>query len=247
MFDWLKSTRPLTKKSADHARVGGPQIILEELRSRIPKYIDDADNGKLIYPACKRALSDKDGDVRSVWDHTRLEAMRYLTMVPAADFELLIGPDRQVEMMNAYLFQRPHDDTVVDFTGTTTTDFSIAVLAGLNWLTHCAKLSGVEVSKQSGTIRNFRKLVMLAHRWWLTEGADERASQLLANGEQPPLMLNLIWSDYTQLAKHIAAATVFGSSINRAAKLVALPADLIPRFEAAQDPRELADDAALPR
>ena len=60
-------------------------------------------------------------------------------------------------------------------------------------------------------------------------------------------MLNLIWSDYTQLAKHIAAATVFGSSINRAAKLVALPADLIPRFEAAQDPRELADDAALPR
>ena len=66
MFDWLKSTRPLTKKSADHARVGGPQIILEELRGRIPKYIDDADNGKLIYPACKRALSDKDGDVRSV-------------------------------------------------------------------------------------------------------------------------------------------------------------------------------------
>ena len=55
-------------------------------------------------------------------------------------------------------------------------------------------------------------------------------------------MLYLIWSDYTQLAKHVAAATVFGSSINRAAKLVALPAGLIPRFEAAQDPQELADD-----
>ena len=239
MFDWLKSTRPSTKKSADQPRVGGPQAILEELRGRVPRYIDDVDNGKLIYPACKRALSDVDGDVRSVWDHTRLEAARYLTMVPGADFELLTNADRQIEMMNAYLFQRPHDDTVIDFTGTVTADFAIAILAGLNWLTHCAQLSGVELSKQSGTIRNFRKIVTLAHRWWLTEGASERASQLLANGEQPPLMLNLIWSDYTQLAKHVAAATVFGSSINRAAKLVALPPDLIPRFEAARDPLDL--------
>lgn len=247
MFDWWKSTKPLTKNSADKARVGGPHVILEDLRSRVPRYLDDVDNGKLIYPACKRALSDVDGDVRSVWDHTRLEAMRYVTMVPSPDFELLIGADRQIEMMNAYLFQRPHDDTVIDFTGTAATDFAIAVLAGLNWLTHCAKLSGVDPGKQSGTIRNFRKIVTLAHLWWLTEGAGERASQLLANGEQPPLMFYLIWSDYTQLAKHVAEATVFGSSINRAAKLVALPADLIPRFEAARDPLELADDAAQPR
>jgi hypothetical protein len=48
----------------------------------------------------------------------------------------------------------------------------------------------------------------------------------------------------SRLAKHIAAATVFGSSINRAAKLVALPADLIPSFEAAQDPLELDADTA---
>jgi hypothetical protein len=246
VFDWWKSTKPSTK-SADKRRVDGPHAILEELRSRVPRYLDDVDNGKLIYPACKRALSDLDGDVRAVWDHTRLEAMRYVTMVPGADFELLTTADRQIEMMNAYLFQRPHDDTVIDFTGTATTDFAIAVLAGLNWLTHCAKLSGVDLAKQSGTIRNFRRVVTLAHQWWLTEGAGERASQLLANGEQPPLMLYLIWTDYTQLAKHIAAATVFGSSINRAAKLVALPADLIPRFEAAQDPQDLADDAAQPR
>ncbi|MBR1191351.1 hypothetical protein JQ634_27700 [Bradyrhizobium sp. AUGA SZCCT0240] len=246
MFDWWKSKKPSTK-SADRGRGGGPHVILEELRSRVPRYLDDADNGKLIYPACKRALSDLDGDISSVWDHTRLEAMRYVTMVPSPQFELLTGSDRQIEMMNAYLFQRPHDETVIDFTGTATTDFAIAIVAGLNWLTHCAQLSGVEPGKQSGTIRNFRRIVTLAHQWWLTEGAGERASRLLDNGEQPPLMFYLVWNDYTQLAKHIAAATVFGSSANRAAKLVALPADLIPRFEAAQDPLELADDAARPR
>jgi hypothetical protein len=150
LFDWWQSRKPLTEKSADKRRVGGffgPHVILEELRSRIPRYLDEVDRRKRIYPACKRALSDLDG-------------------------------------------------------------------------------------------------VTLAHSWWLTEGARERSSQLLANGEQPPLMFYLIWSDYTRLTKHIAAATVFGSSINRAAKLVALPADHISRYEAAQDPLELHADTA---
>jgi hypothetical protein len=52
-------------------------------------------------------------------------------------------------------------------------------------------------------------------------------------------MLYLIWSDYTRLSKQVAAAAIFGSSINRSPKLVAVPADLIPRFEAAQDPADL--------
>jgi hypothetical protein len=43
-------------------------------------------------------------------------------------------------------------------------------------------------------------------------------------------MFYLIWSDYTRLAKHVAS--------------VALPADLIPRFEAAQDSVELVADTA---
>jgi hypothetical protein len=246
LFDWWKSRKPPVEKSADKATIGGffgPHVILEELGNCVPRYLDDVDHGKLIYPACKRALSDLDGDVRSVWDHTRLEAMRYLMMVPGAEFEFLTSADRQIEMMNAYLFQRPHDETVIEFTGKATTDFAIAILAGLNWLTHCAKLSGVDPSLQSGTIRNFRKIVTLAHTWWLTDGAIERSRQLLADGKQPPLMFYLIWSDYTRLAKHVAAAAVFGSSINRAGKLVALPADHIVRFGAAQDPLELDDSA----
>jgi hypothetical protein len=142
-------------------------------------------------------------------------------------------------MIDAYLFQRPHGETVIDFTGTATADFAIAILAGLNRMTHCAALAGVPLSQQTGTIRNFRKLVTLAQRWWLTEGALERCGQMIANGEQPPLMLNLVWSEYTRLAKQIAAAAIFGGSIDRSAQLVALPADLVARFEAAKDPGEL--------
>ncbi len=242
MFDWLHSKKQLFKKPAKKPPGGlsEPDVLLEDLDKRIPQYQSDVDQGKLIYPACKRTLSDADGDVGSVWDHTRLEAMRYVMAVPGRDFGLLSAPARQIEMIDAYLFQRPHEDTVIDFTGTATADFSIAILAGLNWMTHCAQLAGVHRTQQSGTIRNFRKLVTLAQQWWLTEGAVERCGRMQARGEQPPLMLYLIWSEYTRLAKQITAAAIFGSSIDRSAKLVALPAGLIPRFEAAKDPGDLS-------
>lgn len=242
MFGWLHSKRQSSESPAATRSPGGfvpPDVLLDDLGKRVPRYLADVDQGKLIYPACKRTLSDVDGDVGSVWDHTRLEAMQYVMAVPGHDFGLLSAASRQIEMIDAYLFQRPHADTVIDFTGTATADFSIAIVAGLNWLTHCAELAGVPPAQQSGTLRNFRKLVTLSQRWWLTEGAVERCGRLLANGEQPPLMLYLIWSEYTRLAKQIAGAAIFGDSIDRSAKLVSLPADLIPRFEAARNPGDL--------
>ena len=89
-------------------------------------------------------------------------------------------------MIEAYLLQRPHENTVIDFTGTTSANFAIAILAGLNWLTHCAQLAGVPPAQQTGTIRNFRKLVTLADQWWLTEGAGDRCAQMLAGQSSRP-------------------------------------------------------------
>jgi hypothetical protein len=241
LFDWLHLKR---QNPAAQPRPGGliePDILLADLGTRVPRYLADVDQGKLIFPACRRTLSDADGDPASVWDHTRLEAMQYVMAVPGHEFTLLSNASRQIEMIDGYLFQRPHGETVIDFTGTATADFAIAIVAGLNWMTHCADLADVPPSQQSGTIRHFRRLVTLAQRWWLTEGAVERCGQMLARGEQPPLMLYLVWSEYTRLAKQIAAAAIFGSSIDRSAKLVALPAELIPRFEAASDPGDLSD------
>jgi hypothetical protein len=238
---WHKKHQPVQPPTADTSRYHffGPHVLLQDLAKRVAQYLEDADQGKLIYPACKRTLSDLDGDVRSVWDHTRLEAIRYLMMAPAGNFELLIEPSRQLEMMDAYLVQRPHGETVIDFTGTPPVDFAIAVLAGLNWLSHCSAVARVHPGKQSGTLHNFRKLVTVARQWWLTPGASGRCTQLLAEGNKPPLMFYLIWMEYTRLSKVIAGAAIFGSSIDRSTQLIALPPDLIPRFEAANDPNEL--------
>jgi hypothetical protein len=211
-FGWQLSKDPAAGKSAAF----GPQAILQELSKRAPQYLDDVDQGRLIYPACKRTPSDAHGDIGSIWNHTRLEAVRYVSMVPRREFEPLAEPARQPDVLEAYLRQRPHEDTVIEFTGSTMSDLAIAIIAGFNWLNHCAVLAGADRDKFSGTLSNFRKVTGLAQQWWTMEGASERCSQMLAERGTPPLMLYLIWTEYTRLAKEVAAAAFFGSSIERA-------------------------------
>ena len=65
-------------------------------------------------------------------------------MVPRREFELLAEPARQPEMLEAYLRQRPHEDIVIEFTGSTMGDLAIAIIAGFNWLNHCAVLAAAD-------------------------------------------------------------------------------------------------------
>ena len=62
LFGW----RSPRDSAAHKARIFGPQAILQDLDNRVPKYLDDADQGKLIYPACKTptAMSDRSGTIR---------------------------------------------------------------------------------------------------------------------------------------------------------------------------------------
>ncbi len=216
----------------------GPQAILEELARRVPQYVDDADQGRLSYPACKQAISGTD-DVHAVWAHTRLEAVRYLMLLPQREFALLAEPSRQSEMLEAFLRQQPHDDTVIDFTGSTMSDIALAIFAGFNWLSQCAVLAGVEREKFSGTLQHFRKLVVLAQQWWAMEGAGPRCRQMLEQGEKPPLLFYLVWTDYTRLSKEVTAAAL-GRAIERAA-----PSDrdalvqAMTRLQQAEDPDAL--------
>ena len=225
-MNWFGRQLPMDR-AHDQARFG-PKALLQDLNTRVSRYLDDADQGRLVYPACKRARNDDAGDIGCIWDHTRLEAMRYLIAVPAREFELLGEPARQSEMLEAYLRQRPHEDTVIEFTGATMSDIAIAIIAGLAWLNHCATLVEVRREKFLGTLSTFRRIAVLAQKWWATEGAQARCSQMLGESQAPPLMLYLVWLEYTRLAKEIASAASPGSPIDRAA------------FEAARDPAELA-------
>jgi hypothetical protein len=84
-------------------------------------------------------------------------------------------------------------------------DLSIAVIAGFNWLNHCAGLAGADRKTFSGTLNHFRRIAMVAQRWWEMDGARERHAQMLQAQQEPPLLLYLVWADYTRLASEIAA------------------------------------------
>jgi hypothetical protein len=183
-----------------------PHALIADIEKRGRQYLDEADNGKWVYPSCKRAASDAGADKSSVCDHTQLEAVRYLLMVPRGEFRLLAEPDSQVAILEAYLRHRPHDETVIEFTGNTMNDLATAVVAGFNWLNHCAGLAGADRRKFSGTLNHFRKIAISAQRWWEMEGARERYAQMLQAQQEPPLFLNLVWADYGRLAGEIAAA-----------------------------------------
>jgi hypothetical protein len=259
LFGW-GSLKAKAKPELDTA-VGDtfdPAALFHGLEKIVPRYLDGVDKHELIYPACTRTPADAYGSVRAVWEHTRIEAMRYVMMVPGREAELLIGPARQPEMMEAFLRVQPHENTVIDFTGVLTEDIGIAITAGFNWLNHCAGLAGVHPEKVARTLTGFRKIVRLAQQWWEMDGAGPRYQQMLADRERPPLMLYLVWSEYTRLAKEIACAAIHGTSIERAmerdrarltlelagqpdqlnAALAALSA-IVDRLAKAEDPEDL--------
>ncbi|MDE5453185.1 hypothetical protein GWE18_09960 [Bradyrhizobium sp. CSA112] len=183
-----------------------PHALLLDIEKQGRQYLDAADGGKWVYPACKRAASNAGADRQTVCDHTRLEAARYLVMVPRGEFKLLAEPDSQAAILDGYLRHRPHEETVIEFTGDTTNDLASAVVAGFNWLNHCAGLAGADRRKFSSTLNHFRKLAVSAQKWWGMEGAKARCAQMLQAQQEPPLFLNLVWADYGRLAGEIAAA-----------------------------------------
>ncbi|MBR0693904.1 hypothetical protein [Bradyrhizobium lablabi] len=232
-FGWTRDKAPAAAEDADLSFGGlsDPIAMLEALDKAVPRYLDLVDNGTWIYPACKRKPTDAKGDIREIWEHTRLEAMRYIAMVPRQDAALLVDPERQPEMIDAFLRQRPHEDTIIDFTGTAIDDYGIAIYAGLNWLTRCGALSGADSQKFSGMLRSFRRVMVVAQQWWAIDGAAERCKQMLQALERPPLVFFLVLAEYTHLAKQITLTVARGSAAQD---------DSVSRLQLAQDPEELA-------
>ena len=77
-FGWTRGNRPAQTDDAasDLRGLTDPSAFLDALDKVVPRYLDLADNGVLVYPACKRKPGDLLGEVSAIWEHTRLEAMR---------------------------------------------------------------------------------------------------------------------------------------------------------------------------
>ena len=203
---WPFAKETATATATATATLDVPHALLADIEKRGKQYLDDIDNGKFITPACKRRASDAGCDEAAIADHTKLEAFRYLLAVPRNEFRIIADPEQQAALLDSYLRQLPHEDTVIEFTGATNADIAIAVIAGFNWLVHCAVLAGANPNQFYGTLRNFRRGASAAHKWWAADGAKQRYAEMLQARQEPPLLLNLVWTDYSRMATEIATA-----------------------------------------
>jgi len=203
-FGWTQSKAPAPSSGNLEIDLFDPIIILHALDHAVPRYLARVDRGELLFPACKRTITDRDCDVRAIWEHTRLEAMRYVVMVPHRDVGLLFEPARQSRILKSFLRKRPHSKTGVTFTGIPADDLLNAIIAGFNWLDMCRKIAGID--KPTRSVSDFKNVAWLAEQWWAVEGAGPRCYQMLAERKRPPLMLYLVWLEFTGLAKEVALA-----------------------------------------
>jgi hypothetical protein len=108
--------------------------------------------------------------------------------------------------------QQPCENTLADLTDVAIDDRLIAITPGLYRFNHRAVLAGINRDKFSGTLRNFRRITVLAQQQSGLEGSGPRCQEMLARHEKPPLMLYLIWREYTRLAKEIETGAIYRSS-----------------------------------
>ncbi len=140
-------------------------------------------------------------------------------MVPSLTFDPLTAPERQQEMIDVFLRERPHEETVIDFSDNTLHNFATAIIAGFNWLNDCARLVQAPPAEFARTLRHVRKVAEVAQRWWALDGAKPRCQEMLARHWPPPLMIYLIWAEYTRLSRIIASAAIFGASNDNAGEV----------------------------
>jgi hypothetical protein len=76
VFGWAR-----TKKLEPHAGevdLSGAAEFVGVIDAAVRAYLEKVDQGALVYPACKRQITDMDSDIRSVWAHqTRGRALPY--------------------------------------------------------------------------------------------------------------------------------------------------------------------------
>jgi hypothetical protein len=96
---------------------------------------------------------------------------------------------------------------------------------------------------------------VIAQQWWAIEGAEPRCHRMLADREFPPLMIYLMWLEYTRLAKEVAAAATLGPLIDRSTKglretlarrLSDQPGQPFVTLETLDDARSLLENAREP-
>ena len=218
LFDFLKP-KDHAAESAVRKAAGNlfdAQALTTAIARNIPQYITDVKRGRCQAPACTRQLGEPRANVRDIWEDTRLEALTPLFNHGASNAMALCEPARQTELFHAFRHDRPHLKFPHVATGDEVHDTIQAVFQCVDYLRDQCLKAGTNYDVFKGAVATFEKDCANAYDWWQKEGAGPTAYLLLSHGERPPLMIYILWRETTRLAKEIATACIYGSSLENA-------------------------------
>jgi hypothetical protein len=125
----------------------------------------------------------------------------------------LCEPVRQTELFHAFRHDRPHLKFPDVATGEEVHDTIQAVSQCLIYLRDQCLKAKTSYDVYEGALATFEKDCATAYDWWQKEGAGPTADFPLLYDERPPFMIYILWRETTRLAKAIATACIYGSSL----------------------------------
>ena len=128
----------------------------------------------------------------------------------------LCEPVRQTELFHAFRHDRPHLKFPDVATGEEVHDTIQAVSQCLVYLRNQCLKAKTSYDVYEGALATFEKDCATAYDWWQKEGAGPTADFPLLYDERPPFMIYILWRETTRLAKEIATACIYGSSLENA-------------------------------
>jgi len=250
LFDFLK---PKTKSPDMTLRVTGnifePESLISALDTRIPEYLAAVNQGRCKSPACTRKSGEPYSSVSDIWEDTRLEAFVPLFRHGASNPMALCQVPMQRELFTRFNNDHPHLKLPHVPSGEELHDTIQAVWQCVLYLREQCSKAGTNLTVRDTALEVFNSKCVRAYEWWQNEENGSAAYALLARGERPPLMFYILWTEATRLAKEVAIASIFGSSLKffmdlmvkteKRTEVVDAYRTMITRLSTANDPHEL--------
>jgi hypothetical protein len=193
-----------------------PPALIRAIGELIPQYHAEVIQGSCKSPACTRRLGDPRGNVRDIWEDTRLESLVPLFTYGASNAMAVCKVEMQRDLFHAFQNERPHLKFPHVAKNNEVHDTTQAIFQCIIYLSEQCFKVGTNYDVYDGAVTAFEKKCSSAYDWWQQKGAGRTAYLQLSHGERPPLMFYVLWAEATRLAKEIAIASIYGSSLESA-------------------------------
>jgi hypothetical protein len=182
------------------------------LRARLDRYKFSVRSHEVRTPACHRRQGDARGNLRDIWEDTRLEAMQQLLEHGSARIDALASPGAQPLLLSALKqLDRPIQQPPAA-TGEPLLDTVTAPFCAIEYLREKCLEAGISNELPATALESFNNRCDFVNIWRQTP----EVYPLTFSGCSLPTMFSIVWDEITRLAKELAIITVFGAPLEAA-------------------------------